>query len=74
MFDAEAGRAKVSHPELAELASFLEGDRRDYDRHEGVFLEDLGSSNGTFVRVQGTALVPRGALLLMGQQLFRVEY
>jgi len=39
-----------------------------------MFLTDVGSSNGTFVRVRGTAVIPRGSLLLMGQQLFRVEY
>jgi pSer/pThr/pTyr-binding forkhead associated (FHA) protein len=39
-----------------------------------VFLTDVGSSNGTFVRVHGQASIPSGSLLLMGQQLFRVEY
>jgi pSer/pThr/pTyr-binding forkhead associated (FHA) protein len=39
-----------------------------------VFLTDVGSSNGTFIRVRGQAPVPSGTLLLMGQQLFRVEY
>ncbi len=39
-----------------------------------VFLTDVGSSNGTFVRVQGKHAVRAGDLLLMGQQLFRAEY
>ena len=39
-----------------------------------VFLTDVGSSNGTFVRVNGQTSIPSGSLLLMGQQLFRVEY
>jgi len=39
-----------------------------------VFLTDVGSSNGTFVRVQGKHTVRSGDLLLMGQQLFRAEY
>ncbi len=39
-----------------------------------VFLTDVGSSNGTFVRLSQTAQIPSGSLLLMGQQLFRVEY
>ncbi len=39
-----------------------------------VFLTDVGSSNGTFVRIEGSVPVPSGAMLLMGQQLFRVEY
>jgi hypothetical protein len=39
-----------------------------------VFLTDLGSSNGTFVRVLNESYVPRGTFVLMGQQLFRAEY
>jgi pSer/pThr/pTyr-binding forkhead associated (FHA) protein len=39
-----------------------------------IFLTDVGSSNGTFVRVRGSQSIPSGSLLLMGQQLFRVEY
>lgn len=39
-----------------------------------VYLTDVGSSNGTFLRVDGTARVRSGDLLLMGQQLFRAEY
>jgi pSer/pThr/pTyr-binding forkhead associated (FHA) protein len=40
---------------------------------EGVFLEDLGSSNGTYVRVRKGQLIRAGSLILVGQQLFRVE-
>lgn len=39
-----------------------------------VCLTDLGSSNGTFLRVREVRAVPTGSLLLMGQQLFRVAY
>lgn len=39
-----------------------------------VFLNDLGSSNGTFLRVRENRNVASGSLLLMGQQLFRVAY
>jgi hypothetical protein len=39
-----------------------------------VYLKDLGSSNGTFLRVRGARTVPSGSLMLMGQQLFRVAY
>ena len=44
--------------------------------HEGgrVFLTDVGSSNGTFIRVSGAASVASGGMILLGQQLFRVEY
>ncbi len=39
-----------------------------------VFLTDVGSSNGTFVRVSNESYVPRGTFILLGQQLFRAEY
>tara|TARA_B100001750_G_scaffold233319_1_gene233413 strand:- start:278 stop:976 length:699 start_codon:yes stop_codon:yes gene_type:complete len=39
-----------------------------------IWLTDVGSSNGTFFRVGGSHSVGRGELLLMGQQLFRVDY
>ncbi|MFT3923102.1 MAG: FHA domain-containing protein [Myxococcales bacterium] len=39
-----------------------------------VFLTDVGSSNGTFVRLVGKQAIRNGDLLLMGQQLFRAEY
>jgi pSer/pThr/pTyr-binding forkhead associated (FHA) protein len=38
------------------------------------YLADLGSSNGTFLRLQGERPIPTGSFLLMGQQLFRVTY
>jgi pSer/pThr/pTyr-binding forkhead associated (FHA) protein len=38
-----------------------------------LFLTDLGSSNGTFLRVQ-EAEVRSGDVLLMGQQLFRIGF
>lgn len=37
-------------------------------------LVDVGSSNGTFVRVAGQRALRNGELILMGQQLFRIEY
>lgn len=39
-----------------------------------VFLTDVGSSNGTFIRVTGGTPVTNGGMILLGQQLFRVEY
>ncbi len=39
----------------------------------GVFLEDLGSSNGTYMRVRSGQVIPSGRLILVGQQLFRIE-
>jgi pSer/pThr/pTyr-binding forkhead associated (FHA) protein len=42
-------------------------------RDGGVFLADLGSSNGTFVKVQGEREVANDSYLLLGQQLFRLN-
>jgi pSer/pThr/pTyr-binding forkhead associated (FHA) protein len=38
-----------------------------------VFLTDLGSSNGTYVKLQGSEHFTGGEVLLMGQQLFRID-
>ena len=38
----------------------------------GVYLTDLGSSNGTFVQLHGKSELFNGDILLMGQQLYRV--
>ena len=38
-----------------------------------VLLEDLGSSNGTFLRLENSRQVPFGTYILMGQQLFRID-
>ncbi len=38
-----------------------------------LFLTDLGSSNGSFIRLLGETEVTGGDILLMGQQLFRVN-
>lgn len=39
----------------------------------GVYIEDLGSSNGTYMRVRPAQTVPFGSLILVGQKLFQVE-
>jgi pSer/pThr/pTyr-binding forkhead associated (FHA) protein len=36
-------------------------------------VRDLGSANGTFVRINGTAAVNAGDLLLVGEQILRVD-
>lgn len=43
-------------------------------REDGCFLSDLGSSNGSFFRINQTQTIASGTFLLMGQQLFRVDY
>lgn len=39
-----------------------------------IFLTDVGSSNGTFIRLRGERALEPGDILLMGQQLFRVDF
>jgi predicted component of type VI protein secretion system len=46
---------------------------RVYGDDDGVYIEDLGSSNGTYMRVRSQSTVPFGSLLLVGQKLFKVE-
>ena len=38
-----------------------------------LWLTDLGSSNGTFVRIREETDIRSGDVLLMGQQLFRIS-
>jgi pSer/pThr/pTyr-binding forkhead associated (FHA) protein len=45
--------------------------RLSYDDGQ-VYVTDLGSSNGTFVRLDDAAELSNGDILLMGQQLYRV--
>jgi glutamate dehydrogenase/leucine dehydrogenase len=39
VWDEEAGSVRASHAELEPLARLLQEDRRDFDRHEGVFVQ-----------------------------------
>jgi pSer/pThr/pTyr-binding forkhead associated (FHA) protein len=39
-----------------------------------VYITDIGSSNGSFVRLRGERGLLTGDILLMGQQLFRVDF
>ena len=39
-----------------------------------ILLTDVGSSNGTFLRVRTDKTLQKGDTLLMGQQLFRVQF
>ena len=38
-----------------------------------AYLSDLGSTNGTYIRLKDQTAVSSGDLLLLGQQLFRVH-
>ena len=42
-------------------------------RHDKPYLEDLGSSNGTYVRIKRKTRLSKGDLILIGQQLFRLS-
>jgi pSer/pThr/pTyr-binding forkhead associated (FHA) protein len=45
-----------------------------YENTMNVMLEDLGSANGTYLRVRGSANVPYGAMFRVGDQIFRVRH
>jgi pSer/pThr/pTyr-binding forkhead associated (FHA) protein len=38
-----------------------------------VYITDVGSSNGSFIRLNGERAIDGGDILLMGQQLFRID-
>lgn len=38
-----------------------------------MVIQDLGSANGTFVRISGSARISSGDLLLIGEQILRVD-
>lgn len=42
-------------------------------RDEGLFIEDMGSANGTYSRLRPGEAVPYGSLLLLGQTQFKVR-
>lgn len=42
-------------------------------RESKFFLKDLGSSNGTFIRIRGTEKLNNGDILLIGLSLIRIE-
>jgi predicted component of type VI protein secretion system len=42
-------------------------------RKEQLMVRDVGSSNGTFIRLTGPTFVDNGDHFLMGRQLLRVE-
>jgi pSer/pThr/pTyr-binding forkhead associated (FHA) protein len=40
---------------------------------DAYYLSDLGSSNGTFIKIDNKRSISSGTFILMGQQLFRVD-
>lgn len=54
---------------------YVSGTHARISRREGRFyLADLNSSNGSFLRIRGERTLRSGTFLLLGQQLFRVQY
>jgi leucine dehydrogenase len=52
VWDPDENRVLASHPVLEPLARLLEADRRDFDRHEGIFAQvapETGVLQGVFV-------------------------
>lgn len=52
VWDSDSERVIASHPRVEPLARLFEGDRRDFDRHEGVFVQiapDTGVLQAVFV-------------------------
>ena len=43
------------------------------ERGEGLVVEDLGSSNGTFLRLKSEVAVRSGDLFLLGRNLLRIH-
>ena len=57
---AKTGRVEASHPELQPIAGFMESDPRDFQQHEGIFLQvsrEYDTLQGAFVHrtVRGQA-------------------
>jgi len=53
---------------------FVSGKHAKISHSDGAFfLKDLGSSNGTYLRMKTEQRISRGDLVLMGQQLFRLD-
>jgi pSer/pThr/pTyr-binding forkhead associated (FHA) protein len=75
LFDDTARLGRERGDILFPEDGYVSGAHCELFMREGrVFLRDLGSSNGTFLRVRERRTVPSGSLMLMGQQLFRVAY
>jgi len=39
VYDKETRKVKTSHPVLQEIARFIENDKRDFEEHEGIFVQ-----------------------------------
>ena len=68
------GRGAVNDIQLHDTESSRRHAFMRWTDTDGWRITDEGSSNGTFVRLGKEQLVQRGDVLLMGQQLFRVDF
>jgi class 3 adenylate cyclase/pSer/pThr/pTyr-binding forkhead associated (FHA) protein len=66
------GRTKATHTFPTD-GSMSRSHAKVYHRGEDFFLEDIGSTNGTFVMARGKTPIPDGVILLLGGQLLRVQ-
>ena len=41
--------------------------------YTSLTVEDMGSANGTYVRISGSAKISQGDLLLLGEQILRID-
>jgi pSer/pThr/pTyr-binding forkhead associated (FHA) protein len=63
-------RGDINFPE----DGYVSGLHARLTHQNGMFvLSDLGSSNGTFIRVQSERMLTDGSFILLGQQLFRLS-
>jgi hypothetical protein len=63
-------RGEILFPE----DGFVSGSHCRLSHRDGrFFLVDLGSTNGTYLRIKGEGILAQGDLLLLGQQLFKVD-
>lgn len=75
LFDETAKLGRERGDILFPEDGYVSGSHCQLSVREGrVFLKDMGSSNGTFLRVREIRKIPTGSLMLMGQQLFRVAF
>ena len=65
------GRTKATHTFPTD-SSMSRSHAKAFHRGEDFFLEDIGSTNGTFVMARGKTPIPDGVTLLVGGQLLKV--
>jgi hypothetical protein len=67
------GRGESNDLVLPDAAASLRHCRLE-PSEDGLLVRDLGSSNGTFVKVNGERPVGHESFVLLGQQLFRLNF